>query len=269
MVKQQSMTVLNVMAMMIFLSTSLANQGFAFVPVSLSAWSSSSLSSAAKQLSSARPDGDDRMVYYDDTDIDTAAKCLSSPSSRRDVIYRSMSIVGALAGTVSMSAATPTTVSAMNEETAPIPRVASATGNKALSEEYRQGTAALADMNEQTAPVPREAYKKLSSGVIYADLIRPSGKSDEIVREGSKVNLQWVLRKSNGYFVDSSETNGSVPFIFTVGDGTAIAGVDEGVRYEYLLFLGFRLVSSFPTISGFLFETFSFYHIPNTLRLLT
>ena len=98
--------------------------------------------------------------------------------------------------------------------------------HKALSEEYRQGTAALADMDDQ-APVPREAYKKLPSGVIYADL-RP-GNGEE-VKEGSRVNLQWVLRKSNGYFVDSSEVNGSVPFIFTVGDGSAIKGVDEGMR---------------------------------------
>jgi hypothetical protein len=98
--------------------------------------------------------------------------------------------------------------------------------NKALSEEYRQGTAALAEMEDQ-APVPREAYKKLSSGVVYADL-RP-GNGEE-VKAGSKVNLQWVLRKSNGYFVDSSEVNGSVPFIFAVGDGTAIQGVDEGIR---------------------------------------
>lgn len=39
-----------------------------------------------------------------------------------------------------------------------------------------------------------------------------------------------MLRKSNGYFVDSSAVNDSVPFIFTVGDGTAIAGLDEAVR---------------------------------------
>jgi FKBP-type peptidyl-prolyl cis-trans isomerase len=99
--------------------------------------------------------------------------------------------------------------------------------SKALSEEYRQGTAALADMDD-AAPVPREAYKKLDSGIIYADL-RP-GTGGSVVQKGTRVNLQWVLRKSNGYFVDSSETNGGVPFIFTVGDGSAIAGVDEGIR---------------------------------------
>ena len=98
---------------------------------------------------------------------------------------------------------------------------------KALSEEYRQGTAALADMDDQ-APVPREAYKKLGSGVVYADLRQGSGEEAKV---GSRANIQWVLRKSNGYFVDSSEVaNGGVPFIFTVGDGTAIQGVDEGIQ---------------------------------------
>jgi FKBP-type peptidyl-prolyl cis-trans isomerase len=99
---------------------------------------------------------------------------------------------------------------------------------KDLGEEYRQGTAALSESDE-TSPVPREAYRKLESGVIYADL-RPGQPSGESVRQGSKVNLQWVLRKSNGYFVDSSTAHDSVPFIFTVGDGTAIRGLDEAVR---------------------------------------
>ena len=98
--------------------------------------------------------------------------------------------------------------------------------NKALGEEYRQGTAALADMDE-AAPVPREAYQKLDSGVVVADL-RPG--NGETVKEGSRVNLQWVLRKSNGYFVDSSHVSDDVPFIFVVGDGSAIAGIDQGVR---------------------------------------
>lgn len=102
-----------------------------------------------------------------------------------------------------------------------------AASNKDLKEEYRQGTAALAE-DDAMAPVPREAYKKLASGVIYADL-RP-GSGGDAVKADSRVNLQWVLRKSNGYLVDSSERNDGVPFIFTVGDGTAIAGLDEGVR---------------------------------------
>jgi len=58
-----------------------------------------------------------------------------------------------------------------------------------LKDDYMQGTAALANMDAD-APVPREAYKKLGSGVIYADL-RP-GKGDATVTEGSRVNLQWV-----------------------------------------------------------------------------
>ena len=97
---------------------------------------------------------------------------------------------------------------------------------KSLSEEYMQGTAALADMDSNAA-VPPEAYNKLPSGVIYADLRVGNG---ETIKEGSRVNLQWVLRKSNGYFVDSSAVQKDVPFIFTVGDKSAIAGVDEGVR---------------------------------------
>jgi len=78
--------------------------------------------------------------------------------------------------------------------------------------------------------LPRESYKKLPSGVIYADISVPNGGGEE-VKEGSKLNVQWVLRRSNGYFVDSSAVSDSVPFIFTVGDPKgAIAGVDEGVR---------------------------------------
>lgn len=96
-----------------------------------------------------------------------------------------------------------------------------------LKEEYRQGTAALSEM-DLDAPVPREAYKKLDSGVIFADLRIGSGSEE--CKLGSRVNLQWVLRKSNGYFVDSSDRNDGIPFIFTVGDGNAIRGVDEGIR---------------------------------------
>ena len=82
---------------------------------------------------------------------------------------------------------------------------------------------------DENAPLPKEAYVKLPSGVTYADL--RVGNGNDVVQDGSKVNLQWVLRKSNGYFVDSSEVQGSVPFIFTVGKaGSAIQGVDEGVR---------------------------------------
>jgi FKBP-type peptidyl-prolyl cis-trans isomerase len=82
---------------------------------------------------------------------------------------------------------------------------------------------------DSDSPVPREAYKKLDSGVIYADLRKGNANNGLVVQAGSKVNLEWVLRKSNGYFVDSSQVIGA-PFVFTVGDGTAIAGVDQAVR---------------------------------------
>ena len=71
-----------------------------------------------------------------------------------------------------------------------------------------------------------------------------TGTGSEIV-EGSKVSLQWVLRRSNGYYVDGSvkmlsAQSGAVKvgdnfderdnFIFTVGGGTAMPGIDQGVR---------------------------------------
>ena len=78
--------------------------------------------------------------------------------------------------------------------------------------------------------LPREAYEKLSSGVIYADIAVGNGES---VKEGSRVNLQWVLRKSNGYFVDSSAVSDSVFPLFAVGDPKGafiVHGFDECVR---------------------------------------
>ena len=45
-----------------------------------------------------------------------------------------------------------------------------------------------------------------------------------------QVSLDWVLRKANGYFVDSSDVAGGSPFIFKVGDKRgAISCVDDGV----------------------------------------
>jgi len=104
---------------------------------------------------------------------------------------------------------------------------------KTLSEEYRQGTAALANSDED-AILPKEAYKKLPSGLVYADV--RTGTGDQAVEEGSRVNIQWVLRKSNGYFVDSSEVSGGVPFIFTVGkEGEAIVVRFQEVFPSYSL----------------------------------
>ncbi|KAL3811400.1 hypothetical protein ACHAXA_000479 [Cyclostephanos tholiformis] len=116
----------------------------------------------------------------------------------------------------------------------PLPAHALVEGSKpppkrTLGEEYRQGTAALGDSLEAES-LPREAYKKLPSGVIYAD-ISAGNDGGALVQEGSRVNVQWVLRRSNGYFVDSSAVSDSVPFIFEVGDPNgAIKGLDEGIR---------------------------------------
>ena len=96
-------------------------------------------------------------------------------------------------------------------------------------------------------PPPMESvdlsqYKKIVGGGRYADLAE--GKGNEVA-EGSKVSLQWVLRRSNGYYVDGSikmlsAKSGAVAvdsnfdeqnsFLFTVGDGRAMPGIDAGVR---------------------------------------
>ena len=102
----------------------------------------------------------------------------------------------------------------------------------------------------EATPPPMEsvdlaAYKKITGGGRYADLGEVPAKGAEIV-EGSKVSLQWVLRRSNGYYVDgsikmlSAKGGGAVAvnsnfdeennFVFTVGDGQAMPGVDAGVR---------------------------------------
>ena len=75
---------------------------------------------------------------------------------------------------------------------------------------------------------------RVRSGVRYADIA--VGKGAE-AKEGVRVALQWVLRRSNGYFVDGSvntvlgaSKSDFDPFIFTVGDGKALPGLDEAVR---------------------------------------
>lgn len=136
---------------------------------------------------------------------------MNSETSRRTMFLAA----AAVATTVPMGSATPAVA-------APAPP-------KSLSEEYRQGTMVLGGSDDDGV-VPREAYKKLPSGTIFADT-RPGSGEEAVV--GKKANLQWVLRKSNGYFVDSSAVSDSVPFIFTIGDtkaNAAIAGVDDGIR---------------------------------------
>ncbi|EED93487.1 predicted protein [Thalassiosira pseudonana CCMP1335] len=143
---------------------------------------------------------------------------MSSTTNRRTLIQNTLLLGGLCATNFLIN---PNPASALVEGSKP------PSSSKSLGEEYRQGTAALADSQEAEA-IPREAYNKLESGVIYADINAGSG---ETVKEGSRVNLQWVLRRSNGYFVDSSAVSDSVPFIFTVGDPKgAIAGLDQAVR---------------------------------------
>jgi hypothetical protein len=70
---------------------------------------------------------------------------------------------------------------------------------------------------------------KLPSGVEYVDAV--VGTGDEIVKEGSSVQFQWVLRRSNGYFVDASSNYGQEPFIYKVGNTKkVIRGIDEAIR---------------------------------------
>lgn len=140
-------------------------------------------------------------------------------SSRRD-IFNNIAASGIFLGTIISNVNPACALVEGNPTPAKVPK-------KSLGEDYMQGTSALANMDSNAA-VPSSAYKKLPSGVVYADL-RPGTTGEDIV-VGSRVNLQWVLRKSNGYFVDSSEVQNGIPFIFTVGDKTAIDGLDEGVR---------------------------------------
>eukprot|EP00534_Pseudo-nitzschia_fraudulenta_P016335 CAMPEP_0201251766 /NCGR_PEP_ID=MMETSP0852-20130820/66527_1 /ASSEMBLY_ACC=CAM_ASM_000632 /TAXON_ID=183588 /ORGANISM="Pseudo-nitzschia fraudulenta, Strain WWA7" /LENGTH=345 /DNA_ID=CAMNT_0047551381 /DNA_START=275 /DNA_END=1314 /DNA_ORIENTATION=- len=59
---------------------------------------------------------------------------------------------------------------------------------------------------------------KLDSGVTYRDL-RGGNSGDEssgVATEGKRVNIQWVLKRSNGYTIDASTNNDGVPFIFVV-----------------------------------------------------
>eukprot|EP00466_Bigelowiella_natans_P012756 jgi/Bigna1/128477/aug1.6_g3185 len=68
-------------------------------------------------------------------------------------------------------------------------------------------------------------FTKLPSGTQIADL--SLGKGSEI-QEGSRVLIDYVFRRADGYFVASTE-NGE-PFGFTVGSTEAIPGLDEGIR---------------------------------------
>ncbi|CAM9412067.1 unnamed protein product [Phaeothamnion confervicola] len=71
-------------------------------------------------------------------------------------------------------------------------------------------------------------FQTLPSGVRFTDLQEGTGPA---VEEGKSLSCQWVLRRMNGYFVDSSAANNYDPFLFRVGDTRrVIRGVDVGVR---------------------------------------
>ena len=65
-----------------------------------------------------------------------------------------------------------------------------ASSAKSLPEEYRQGTLTLSDDGDGMSPVPRDRYKKLDSGVTYADLQVGSGEGAE---KGSKVRASLIF----------------------------------------------------------------------------
>lgn len=68
----------------------------------------------------------------------------------------------------------------------------------------------------------------LPSGVQYFDVTEGEGQPAE---EGKTVQFLWVLRRSNGYFVDASSNYGDEPFIYRVGNTKkVIKGLDEGIR---------------------------------------
>lgn len=80
--------------------------------------------------------------------------------------------------------------------------------------------------------VPRvnaaDEYVTLPSGVQYYDAV--VGTGDEVT-EGKTVQFLWVLRRSNGYFVDSSSNYDNEPFIYRVGNTKkVIKGLDEAIR---------------------------------------
>ena len=102
--------------------------------------------------------------------------------------------------------------------------------------------AAIAAEPSAMVEIDPSRFSKIPGGGQRADLKVGTGGE---VSEGSKVSLQWVLRRSNGYYVDGSvkmlsAQSGAVKvgdnfdesnnFVFTVGDGQAMPGIDQGVR---------------------------------------
>ena len=81
---------------------------------------------------------------------------------------------------------------------------------------------------DQSGESQQKKTVTLPSGVKYYDEVIGDGLE---ATEGRSVQFQWVLRRSNGYFVDSSANYGSEPFVYKVGNlNKVIKGVDEGIR---------------------------------------
>jgi len=83
------------------------------------------------------------------------------------------------------------------------------------------------DQEPAMAPqAPRKKVETLASGVQYFDAVEGTGKE---ATNGKSVQFEWVLRRSNGYFVDSSDNYGE-PFIYKVGNkDKVISGLDEAI----------------------------------------
>ena len=86
----------------------------------------------------------------------------------------------------------------------------------------------------ENAPVGVSDVIRLSSGTTIQDLRLGDGPT---IDEGQRVNIQWSLKRSNGYIIDSSSNHDGVPFIFIVGNTSnknspyrAIQGLDDGIR---------------------------------------
>ena len=84
------------------------------------------------------------------------------------------------------------------------------------------------DQEPAMAPqAPRKKVETLPDGVQYFDAVEGTGKE---AGEGNSVQFEWVLRRSNGYFVDSSNNYGE-PFIYKIGNtDKVIPGLDEAIR---------------------------------------
>ena len=87
------------------------------------------------------------------------------------------------------------------------------------------GTATSSDAPAAGAAAASKVHK-LPSGLQYEDVLVGSGKMAEV---GMGVSIQYTGYLTNGEKFDSSLDRGQ-PLRFQVGDGSMIAGFDEGVK---------------------------------------